>query len=311
LYVTVRAGTRLADAQAEIASRRLWIPLATPWGESTLGGIISTNLNSPYRARYGALRDQVLGLRVVLPDGRRVRLGRPVVKNVAGYDLNKLYVGAHGTLGLITEATLRLVALPRARRSLLVPVEDLAAGLQVGRGLCRQSLLASAILLCQNSSVPGVQASPFLLVYTAEGYPQDVEAELRAARACASGVESDAVFGVDVWANSLRRAPTYLRVGVPPKALPGWMESNSTALGDTFVADLQSGIFYAAPAPGTAVTALRNAALACGGYAVIGGAGQNDSRGVWGYAPETLPLMKRLKARWDPKGCLNPGAFLV
>ncbi len=68
--------------------------------------------------RYGAIRDLVLSVTVALADGRVIRAGRPVMKNVAGFDLVKLFVGSHGTLGLITEATLKYAAQPRARRTL-------------------------------------------------------------------------------------------------------------------------------------------------------------------------------------------------
>ena len=74
-------------------------PLASPWAGTTIGGLVATNLNSPQRLRYGALRDLVMATTVALADGRVIRAGRPVVKNVAGYDLPKLFIGSHGTLG--------------------------------------------------------------------------------------------------------------------------------------------------------------------------------------------------------------------
>jgi D-lactate dehydrogenase (cytochrome) len=309
LYVTVKAGTRQMDAQAALAAHRLWIPLASPWAESTVGGIVSAGFNSPYRLRYGAVRDQVLGLRVVMPDGRRMRFGRPVVKNVAGYDMPKLFVGAYGTLGLITEVTLRVTAQPRARRTLLVPIDDLATGLKLGQSLQRLSVIASAVLLCKGCVAPG-GSSPYLLAFTSEGYPQDVEAELRAARGVVSGTETEEVSGFDLWAGLLRRASSHLRVGVSPKNMSDLIQSNLSALGDAFVADITTGSVYVAPAPVAHVTALREAAHKSGGYAVVIGA-PNPGLDPWGYVPETLPLMHRLKAHWDPKGYLNPGAFLV
>ena len=95
----------------------MWVPLASPWNESTLGGIVATNFNAPLRMRYGALRDLVLTATVALPNGRVIRAGRPLVKNVAGYDISKLFVGSYGTLGVITDVTLKLAPLPRARQS--------------------------------------------------------------------------------------------------------------------------------------------------------------------------------------------------
>ncbi|MCP6756844.1 hypothetical protein NL533_34980, partial [Klebsiella pneumoniae] len=76
-------------------------------------GIVATNFNAPLRMRYGGIRDLVLAVKAILPDGRVIHAGRPVVKNVAGYDLTKLFVGSHGTLGLIGEITFKIAPLPR------------------------------------------------------------------------------------------------------------------------------------------------------------------------------------------------------
>jgi FAD/FMN-containing dehydrogenase len=315
--VTARAGTRLADLQAALAPDGLWVPLVSPWAASTLGGLISTNLNGPQRMRYGAVRDMLLGVRVILPDGRRLRFGRPLVKNVAGYDMVKLFVGAHGTLGLITEVTLRLSPLPRARASLLAGIDDLSSGLALGRSLLKLSYVASAVLLCRGCPTPlGVPPGRYLLAFSAEGHPQDVQAELRLARAAleAGGagdvVQTDSLVGADLWAGLLRDdSGCAVRIGLPPRELPAYLADNAAALeGDALVADFAGGTIHARPAAGH-IPALRQAALALGGYAVImsGAAGLDP----WGYAPDTLPLMRQLKARWDPAGCLNPGAFLV
>ncbi len=324
LYVTAQAGTTLAELQETLATDGLWTPLVSPWAESTLGGILATNLNSPQRMRYGAIRDLVLGVRVVLPDGRRLRYGRPVVKNVAGYDMVKLFIGAYGTLGLVSEVTLRVVPLPRARRSLLAPVGDLAAGLALGQALLDLSFVASGVLLCAGCSRPAeMPASPYLLVFTAEGHPQDVAAELAAARATleAAGirdtlVETEALSGVAVWAELLRESDTYGRIGLPPKDLAAYVQANGPALNEDstpHVVDFASGLIYLRPAEVEQVLALRQPALALGGYAVVvssnGDAAGDFDR--WGYAPETLPLMRRLKARWDPAHCLNPNTFLL
>jgi D-lactate dehydrogenase (cytochrome) len=320
LYVTARAGMRLADLQAALAPDGLWVPLVSPWPASTLGGLISTNLNGPQRMRYGAVRDMLLGARVVLPDGRCLRLGRPLVKNVAGYDMVKLFVGARGTLGLITEVTLRLSPLPRARASLLAGVDDLSLGLALGRSLLGLSYAASAVLLCHAcnacSTPPSVPSGRYLLAFSAEGHPQDVQAELRLAHAAldvggaGDVVETGSLVGADLWAGLLRDdSGCAVRIGLPPRELPAYLEANAAALdGDACVADFASGTIHARPATAH-ISALRQAALALGGYAVIlsGDAGLDP----WGYVPDALPLMRRLKARWDPAGCLNPGAFLV
>ena len=90
---------------------------------------------------------------VVLADGRIIRAGRPVIKNVAGFDLAKLFIGSHGTLGLLADITLKVIAQPRLRRSLIVPVDDLRHGLMWTRQLYPISLVASALILGRSESV--------------------------------------------------------------------------------------------------------------------------------------------------------------
>ncbi len=131
--------------------------------------------------RYGAIRDLLLAMTVVMPDGRVVRAGRPVVKNVAGYDLPKLEVGAHGTLGLMTDISLKLLPAPRSRVSLVVPLQTLSEGLMLGSQLLPVCLVASALLLCKGCETEDLDA-PYTLIYTAEGVDEDVDAELKQVR---------------------------------------------------------------------------------------------------------------------------------
>src|SRR5579884_1987411 len=96
LYITVGAGTLLSEVQNFLAKDRKQVPLASPWPGATVGGLVAANINAPLRMRYGSMRDLVLCATVVLADERIIRLGRPLVKNVAGFDLTKLFVGSHG-----------------------------------------------------------------------------------------------------------------------------------------------------------------------------------------------------------------------
>ncbi len=178
LYITVGAGTPLSEIQSFLASERKQVPLATPWQEATIGGLVAANLNAPLRMRYGSIRDLVLCATTVLADGRVIRTGRPVIKNVAGYDLTKVFIGSHGTLGLITDVTLKIAVQPRAQRTLLLPLDDLRHGLAWARKLLPLALIASAIVLCKGCTIPGMPQSAYILAYTAEGVPEDVQAEL-------------------------------------------------------------------------------------------------------------------------------------
>ncbi|GGB57555.1 glycolate oxidase [Lentibacillus populi] len=114
LTMTVRPGTTLQEITDELHKHGQRIALDTPWPEmATIGGIVSANDSGAKRLLYGSARDLVIGMRIGYPDGRVIRTGGKVVKNVAGYDMNKLFIGAMGTLGVISEITIKLRPLPK------------------------------------------------------------------------------------------------------------------------------------------------------------------------------------------------------
>ncbi len=227
LNVTVGAGTLLCDVQSFLAEHKLQTPLASPWPETTVGGLVASNINAPKRMRYGGLRDIMLCATVAMARGEVIRAGRPLVKNVAGYDLPKLFVGSHGTLGLLTDVTLKLIPLPRARRTLAIPVSTLTQGLTLAGHAMGHALIASAVVLVQNADVPGLAGADYTLLYTAEGLPEDVEAELAAvsntlrAHGAQLIIETDRS-GLDVWSGFLASTQDdqmLMRAGVPAKHL--------------------------------------------------------------------------------------------
>ncbi len=327
LYVTVHAGTSLVELQTELERDGMWVPLVSPWATSTLGGILASNFNAPLRMRYGAIRDLILAATMVLPDGRIIRIGRPVVKNVAGYDLHRLFVGSYGTLGVITEATLRLFPQPRARGSLFVPCDTLSEALQCTAQLLPVCLIASALLLCHRCTAPaevGEIDSPYFVLYAAEGVPEDVRAELDQARAALRsaglpiGLERNQVNGNVVWADWLASSSQghlneLVRVGVGRKDLPQLLTNLVPLLQDlTYCADMAAGLLYV-PGGANHLQQMGRVASEMGGYAIrpmlprLDAVGENGC----GAAPESLELMRRLKARWDAQGRLNPGLLFA
>ncbi|MDR0137584.1 FAD-binding oxidoreductase [Metabacillus idriensis] len=126
MTVTVKAGTTFKELQDYLAKHRQKVSLDPSWPEySTIGGIIASNESGPKRLGYGSSRDSVIGLRIVYPDGQIIRSGGKVVKNVAGYDMNKLFIGSMGTLGVVTEITLKLRPIPKYESLILLsfPIE--------------------------------------------------------------------------------------------------------------------------------------------------------------------------------------------
>jgi len=314
----VGAGTRLVQLQEELAGDQLWLPLISPWSGSTVGGIVATNWNAPLRMRsgYGSIRDQLLATTVILPDGRMIRTGRPVVKNVAGYDMTKLFVGSYGTLGLIIDITLKLSPLPRARVTVVVHFDSVEHGLSCGVGLLRICRVASALVLCHHCYNTAVTAS-YALVLTIEGLKEDVDAELDEARSVLLAeqvtmvVTNEAISGNELWAEWVRSTPpgvTLLRMGVAPKELPGWLlDHGSVSSRIPFIADLANGLLYMQAPYGIQELELAlQSAHVSGGYVVQLNA-KADKYIAWQHAPGCLDLMHSLKARWDPRGLLNPG----
>lgn len=323
LYVTAGAGTTITELQAFLAQENKQVPLAVPWSEATIGGLVAANVNAPLRMRYGSLRDNVLCATVALPDGRLIRAGRPLVKNVAGYDLVKVFIGSQGTLGLLTDITLKLIAPPRARRTLFIPVETLQDGLTWAGQILPLAIVASAVVLCKGAALPGLEQSPYVLAYTAEGMPEDVEAELAQVRHALRSAgapkpnEGIVLSGTDLWLETQRRAPAnalHLRTGVASGDLAAYLQKQAASLQETtFAADMSSGIVHIVQKTELAearqwLEDMRGAALKAGGYAVI-----TDMPREWvgkdeierrGYQPDSLKIVNRLKERWDPRGIL-------
>src|SRR5437879_6903321 len=118
----------MADVAAALARVGQFLPLDPPHADAaTIGGVIAANSNGFWRARYGGVRDLLIGTRTALADGTVARAGGRVVKNVAGYDLDKLLVGSLGTLGVIVEATFKVLPLPETSDGLVAGVGRSAA----------------------------------------------------------------------------------------------------------------------------------------------------------------------------------------
>ncbi|WP_307720574.1 FAD-binding oxidoreductase [Dictyobacter kobayashii] len=329
LYITVGAGTPLSEIQAFLHEREQHVPLVAPWPDISIGALVATNLNAPLRMRYGSIRDIVLCATVALVDGRVIRTGRPIVKNVAGFDLTKVFIGSHGTLGLLTDISLKVFARPRMQRTLLFPVDELSTGLRWGQEMLQLALTASAIVLTRGGAQAPENNSSYLLAYTAEGVPEDVQAELDQVTDVLQRLNVPAPFstetltGTELWTSSIRDAgqdALVVRIGVPVKNLAIYLEGVASLLHETsYVVDFANGFVYAIHSsknPRAAqewLDALRQAALTLHGYAIVLAqpAALEGQLERWGYQPSSLEVMQRLKAQWDPRHILNPAAFVL
>lgn len=139
LTATVEAGMTLNQLQQQLAPGGKFLPLESPLaGSSTVGGIVAANTTGPQRFSFGQPRDWLIGIKVVSATGVETKAGGKVVKNVTGYDLNKLYTGSLGTLGVIVEATFKLSPLPTRRATIIASFPGLPEGVKAGDELLRQ-----------------------------------------------------------------------------------------------------------------------------------------------------------------------------
>lgn len=201
LTVTVQAGIRLADFQAKLAENGQWLSLDPPYADrATIGGIIAANSSGPSRLRYGTARDVVIGLQVIQPNASVAKSGGKVVKNVAGYDLNKLYVGSFGTLGIITEATFKLSPLPEMERTVLLTFREIGQAANVALEITGSQLLPTFLNLF--NGVPLTEISEPCLLIGLDGHPEAVKWQMDEVQSIA---KQNGVVGVEVYEGERQR----------------------------------------------------------------------------------------------------------
>ena len=315
LTCRVEAGMRLSDLQAALHAQGQRLPLDPPHPErATVGGMVAANTNGLGRARYGTVRDWVIGIAVAYPSGKVARAGGKVVKNVAGYDLMKLHIGALGTLGVVAEVNFKVQARPEMEATLLAHFAAPAPALEVGLKLAHQ-YLAPASAIVQDGD-----GGRWDLALKLDGYALEVEAAkdqaIRFVREAGGAVE-DAAISPAFW-DAARdwSTPTddevVLRAIVPLTASPFVVAA--VPAGARVLAQPASGVVdVRVPAPSAAETLsrLRTAAGAQGQVVVVAAPlAVKQSLDVWGPPPPGFPLMRALKEALDPNGILNPGRFV-
>ncbi|MCY3723441.1 MAG: FAD-binding oxidoreductase [Candidatus Poribacteria bacterium] len=344
LTVTVEAGIRLKDLQTELAKHRQYLVLNPPSADRcTIGGIVATNASGSFRLRHGTARNQVLGLRVVQADGTVVKSGGKVVKNVAGYDLNKLYIGAFGTLGIITEVTLKLSPIPVQEAILTADFQNVQDAADTGLAIVGSQTLPMFVNLFVNSDptrakteTPPDENKPMLVV----GFGGDPETVAWQLTQCQGIMEQNGAIGVTIAENE---SVQHLQEAVQEfsaddkntESVVAKLNLKRTDLAEfatqiveanwtrnvQMMALLGSGVVsvnipvasdtdYQSLAD--ALTRLRQTAMSKQGNLIIEIAPAELKRhiDVWGSVEGTLSLMKQIKAKFDPTGLLNPGRFI-
>ena len=307
LVVIAEAGVALADLQAHVGKAGQQLGLDPPEAAATLGGVVSANASGPRRLRYGTVRDLLIGVTVVLADGTVAKAGGKVVKNVAGYDLAKLYTGAHGSLGVVVSTTWRLHPLAPSSGTVIAQVTDAAHAGRLALDLARSTLTPSAIELV------GRTGGPLQLVVLFESIAESVQAQTAAAAALTGG---DIVERPPPEFGRRPGGPddVVLRIAHVPSALPAVLDA--VPVGTAVAASASTGVTYAALAGSegqvSRLSELRAAITAYDGTAVVLAAPPQLRAELdhWGPVGDALPLMTRVKDQFDPDRRLSPGRFV-
>ena len=309
LTLVARAGTPVAEVEDALAAEGQRLPfepmdhrgLLGTTGEPTIGGMVAANVSGPRRIQAGACRDSVIGVRFVTGSGEIVKNGGRVMKNVTGYDLVKLMAGSHGTLGVLTEVSLKVLPAPSATATLRLSGLGTDAAI---RAMC--AALGSPFEVTGAAHLP---AEPATLIRI-EGFESSVDyragrlAELLAGFGpVASDPDADwaairdaALFhgtGEDVW-----------RISVKPTDGARVAEALPAA---RLMFDWGGGLVWAGTEPGTDI---RPALAGIPGHATLLRAGPETRARLPRFQPEPAPvaqLSAGLRARFDPRGILNPG----
>jgi glycolate oxidase FAD binding subunit len=340
LVVSMQAGTRLIDLQRVLAEHHQWLPVDPPYAAATIGGVLATASAGPRRLGYGSIKDALLGLRTMDPDGVITRSGGRVVKNVSGFDLHRLQVGGFGALGILVEAHFKVSTRPQVSGAWLAGQPSVPSALRLLlavqasalRPVALEALDAGAMSGCR-ALLPEIPDAPALALVGIDGSRAVFDRHLReleALRAQAAARATTVIEGsaTDRLWQGFRDAPARaagditLRLGALPHDLPGLLEG--VDLGDCGLTAVSchagngvARLRFARPTDVTAwlarpaLVALESAARARGGYLVAEAAPLDlPGRASLPWTPATAPihpLFRRLHQSWDPRDILNRG----
>jgi glycolate oxidase FAD binding subunit len=297
LVVTAGAGATLAALQDHVAPAGQWLALDPPEPGATLGGIVAAAASGPRRLRYGTPRDLLIGITVVLADGTIAHSGGKVVKNVAGYDLGKLFTGSFGTLGVIAECTFRLHPLPPACRVVACPTADPAT--------------AADRILATGATPTALEWDGTELIAVFESIESAADEQAADAVTAAGGSVTDELpAGFGEHPSGVVTLKVTHRLGALREALADIGELRRFP---QVRAHVGSGVVWAGVDAIDAgeLESLREAVARYDGQVVVTRAPADLRRtlDVWGPA-RGIEVMRRVKDQFDPDHRMSPGTFV-
>jgi len=347
LTVSVEPGMKFGDFQEFVARHGLWLPLDPPGGaRASLGGILATNASGPLRLFYGAPRDMILGMKIATVEGKIIKTGGRVVKNVAGYDLGKLFIGSLGTLGVIVEANFKLYPLPPERATFVFQAGTLEFARDLRVRVMRSPLTPLRIVLldgagsklAREGSLGGPQTKQLELWIEVGGskrvidrYGREFEGLGRAVGTLVKRVEvkeSESVWSrvsdLRNWLPSVHPNLVILKASLPIAVGEDFInraqeEADEDNIRYSSFSQTGVGVVYFCLLDGmraSGIAALcgkiRAQAESLGGVLTIDRCPSELKRqmDVWGPHGDDFGVMQKLKAALDPKGILASGRFV-
>ncbi len=331
LTVTVEAGVKFADLQEILLKTGQFLPLEPAYPqEATIGGIVATADSGSWRQRYGGVRDMLLGISFVRSDGQIAKAGGRVVKNVAGYDLMKLFTGSYGTLGILTEVTLRVYPVQEAAATVVLTGEKEAIA-SATKTLLASALTPTAVDLLSTKLVTQLgfgqgmglmvrfqsvtdsvkeQSSRLLEVGQQLGLQGTLYTDANEANLWQSLQEQ-------IWTAPHQPAIT-CKIGVLPTAAVTTLTQLDTLTSSTGLGFIHAGsglgrlrLDPAAVTPET-ILEMRRHCQAQSGFLTVLEAPilLKQQLDVWGYNSNALNIMSQIKQQFDPKNLLSPYRFV-
>ncbi|AFY99203.1 FAD-binding oxidoreductase [Calothrix sp. PCC 6303] len=319
LTVTVEAGMKFAQLQELIAVSNQFLPIdPTVPNSATIGGIIATGDNGSLRQRYGSVRDQVLGITFVRSDGEITKAGGRVVKNVAGYDLMKLFTGSYGSLGIITQATLRLYPKQEASGTVVLVgnMDAIASSANVLRG---SALTPTQADIISTQVVANLGLGKGLgLIVRFQSIPESVTEQSK--RLLEVGEKlglQGTTYSHDegkLWGRLQQQmqpnqndTQITCKIGVSPTAAVEILSQVEVGL-----VHIGSGLGILHLENSSRIESTRSLCEQNGGFLTILTAPMEvkEKFDVWGYKGNALGMMQRIKRQFDPTNILNPGKFV-
>ena len=323
LTVTVEAGMKLVDLREKLRSHNQFLPIDANYADATLGGIVATADTGSWRQRYGGVRDLLLGLSFVRADGEIAKAGGRVVKNVAGYDLMKLFTGAYGTLGVMTQLTFRTYPLIATSQTLLLTGKAVAIA-QVVQTIRNSGLTPTAMDLLSTAVIKQLDLGSELgLIIRWQTIPESIEQQINQIKAIAKQLD----LSISTYADESERklwqdctdiinipngASVTCKIGIAPAAAVEFLDrfSQQSILARVHAS---SGLGRLQLSEYEQIEEMRLGCQQNYGFLTILDAPQavKQKIDVWGYSGNALKTMQALKSQFDPQNILNPGRFIV